>query len=109
MRSKPSSAGSTGRGADGSVNVRELDREAAAHLHRVLAGRHELRRACRDLEGIHVCELPLGVVTMLGLAHRRAEDLAVAESPARHLSAELDVLRVALRIGLLVVENERSN
>jgi hypothetical protein len=46
---------------------------------------------------------------MRRLAHRRAEDLAVAERPAGHLPAELRVLLVALRIGFLVIENERSN
>jgi hypothetical protein len=43
------------------------------------------------------------------LAHRRAEDLAVTERPTRDLATQFGVLLVALWVGFLVVENERSN
>src|SRR6266498_2830800 len=103
MRANPSSAGSTGFGAAGSANVGELDGEAAAHLHGVLAGRHELGRARGGLEGVHVRELPLSVVTVWGLAHRCSEDLPMPERPAGNLSTQFGMLVVALRIGLGLV------
>src|SRR5262249_5773192 len=107
--SKPSSSGGRGRGCVGSVNVREHHGELATQLHRVLAGRHELVAAGRRLERLHVGPLELGVVAVRRLAHRRAEDLAVTEGPARIPPAPLDVLFVPIRVRLSVVQDDRAN
>src|SRR4051812_25323171 len=91
----------------GSVKLGELDdrlREAA--FVGVLARRHELLAARRGLEGVLVRELPLGVVRMRRLAHRRTCDLAVAEDAVRDLLAELDVLGVGVGIRRLVVQDD---
>ena len=74
-----------------------------------LPGRRELVGARGRLEGVQVGELPLGVVRELRLAHRRAEHLAVTERAARNLPAQLGVLLVRARIGLLLVQHEDAN
>ena len=78
-------------------------------VHGVLAGRHELLRARRRLEGVHVGELPLGVVRVQRLTHGSAEDLPVAERPARDGPAELGVALVALGVRLRVVDDEHPD
>src|SRR3954466_4937260 len=109
MVSKPSSSGLSGRGDEGSVNVGEENGEAAAHLHGVLARRHELLTARRGLERLLVRELPLGVVAVLRLAHRRAEHAPVAERRALDLATQLDVLRIAIWIRRDVIKNDCSH
>src|SRR5436190_923554 len=83
------------------------DREPA--IARVATGRHELLAAGRGLEGVVVGELPFGVVPVRRLAPRRAEDPAVPEGAAGHAPADLRVLGVLLRVGLLVVEYDHSD
>src|SRR4029453_12415439 len=87
----------------------EVDVKRDTHLHGVLAGGREFVRARGGLEGVEVRELPLGVVGELRLSHRGPEDLSVAESPARDLPAQLRVLLVAPRIGLLLIDHEYSD
>src|SRR5207247_3615269 len=86
-----------------SLDLGEVDVERAAHLHSVLAGRHELLASRRRLEGVLVRELPLGVVAVERLAHRRPEDAPVVEGAAGYLATELGVLLLAARVGLLLV------
>src|SRR3954451_9058553 len=91
------------------AQFREFDRwlrEAA--LVRVLARGHELVAPRRALERILVGELPLRVVRVRGLAHRRAEDLAVAEHRVRYLPADLRVLRVGICVRLLFVQHDNA-
>src|SRR5919204_3308731 len=107
--SKPSSAGASARGCVGSAKLGEHDREAAAHLHRVLAGRHELLAVRRRLEGVHVRPFPLGVVPVCRISHGRAEDPSVPERSARNLPAQLGMTLVARRLRLLVVQHDRAN
>src|SRR5258707_608733 len=71
-------------------------REAA--LVRVLAGRHELLAPGPALERVLVGELPLGVVRMCGLTHRRSSHFAVSEHRIRDLLAHLDVLGVRILV-----------
>ena len=68
--------------------------------------RRELRRARGLAKRLHVRELPLRVVVVDRVAHRRAEDLAVPERRALDPPAELGVLLVPLRIRLPLVEHE---
>jgi hypothetical protein len=58
------------------------------------------------LNASSVGELPLGVVGVARLAERGAEDLAVAEGAALDLVAEPGVLRVALGVRFLLVDDE---
>src|SRR5436190_4129457 len=107
--SKPSSSGATGRGCVGSGNVCEQHGEAAAHVHRILAGRHEFLSARRGLEGVAVRPLPLCVVPVRRVSHRRAEHAPVTEGRALHLAAQLDVTLVPCGVGLLVVQHDRAD
>ncbi len=62
------------------------------------------------LERLHVLPLELGVVAGVRLPEGRAEDPAVAERAAVDLRHELlDVVRVALGIGLRLVLNDCAN
>src|SRR6266566_9786961 len=106
-RARPAGADAARRAR--SRELGELDGEAAAHRHRVLAGGHELGRARGHLERVHVGELELCVVRVLGLAHRRAEDAAVPERYAGNTLAELHMLTVPTRLGNLAVEYECAN
>src|SRR5439155_7485998 len=98
-----------GIASDASRHLREVDVERDAHLHRVLAGRHELVGSRRGLEGVLVRKLPFGVVGVARFSHRSTEDAPVPERPAGHLPAELGVLLEPGGVGLLLVENEDSN
>src|SRR6185312_3974942 len=93
-RAPPAEAGA-GASAPPLADLLEGDLERAPHLHRVLAGRRDLRRPRGGAERVHVGELPLRVVAVPGLSHRRAEDRAVTERAARHLPAQLRMLLVA--------------
>jgi len=73
---------------------------------RVLARRHELVAADRVPKRLLVRELPLGVVAVSRLAHRRACHLAVPEDGVRHLRAKLRVLGVRVRVRLALIEDD---
>src|SRR3954447_13968718 len=107
MRSKPSSSGATGRGAS-IEDIGEIDLELGAHRLRVDRGRPELRRRRRPVERLPVGKLELGVVAVARVAPG-PEDQAVTEGRLLDAAAELDVLRVALRVGHLCVQYERSD
>src|SRR6266478_7082632 len=99
IRSKPSSAGSSGSGESGSGNLDELHgRHRQPTIGDVLARGHELVAPDSGLEGVRVGELVLGVVRMRLRTHGRARDLAVAEDRVRDLLRDLDV--PCVRIGV---------
>ena len=102
-------SGETGRGYDGSVNFGEVDLERDAHLHPVLTRCHELLCAGGRLEGVHVRELPLGVVLEPRLPPRRPEDPPVPERGAGLLASELGVLLVTIRVRPRLVHDECSD
>ena len=56
-----------------------------------------------------VVPLELGVVAVLGLTERRAEDAPVAECRGGHRTRDRQVLGIALRVDVAVVEYERPD
>src|SRR4029078_2963346 len=91
------------------VDHDDLRRERDPPRRRVLAGGRELWRVGHLLKRLHVRKLELGVVVEPCLADGGRDDLAVTKR-RRNLADEIvQVLPVALRVDVTLVQDERAD
>src|SRR2546430_2172912 len=103
--SKPSSSGATGRGCVGSADVHELDVKGDALGLAVFDGSRHLLAAHASVEGVHVREFEFGVLRVLRVPGRRAEDAPRPERDTGHFLAELSMACVPIRVGRTVPQH----